>query len=151
MFLAGCSKSDRELMNGKWSVQEVKANGETMFTTDKATQAKVVDRFVSQQMAQMPPEAQAQAAMMKEMFAKQMDVIGKTTIEIKEDGSFISTRYEGEKAVESKGKMTLDEKKKEVTMKSDTEEKFKYELKDDSMKLSSVTGNDKLELTFKRK
>jgi len=151
LFLAGCSKSDRELMNGTWTVQEIKANGETMFSNDKAEQSKVIDRFVEKQMAQLPPEAQAQAAMMKEMFAKQMASVGKTTIEIKADGSFISTRFTEDKPIETNGKVTINEEKKEVSMKSETDEKFKYEMKDDVMKLTSIEGDEKLELTFKRK
>jgi hypothetical protein len=152
LFLAGCSKSDRELMNGTWSVQEIKANGETMFTLDKAEQSKVIDGFVKKQMAGLPPEAQAQSAMMKEMFAKQMASVGKTTIEIKEDGSFISTQYDQETPSKVTGKITINEEKKEVNMKSDNDQNFKYEMKDDIMKLTSVEeGGEKLELTFKRK
>jgi|GEM_PF-2078433 len=151
LFLAGCSKSDRELMNGTWSVQEIKADGEMMFSTDKAEQSKVIDRLLKKQMAMLPPEAQNNSGMMKDLYTKQLASVGKTTVEIKEDGSFVSTQYDQETPSKVNGKITINEEKKEVNMKSDNDQNFKYEMKDDIMKLTSVGGDQKLELTFKRK
>ena len=150
LLLAGCAKSDREMMNGVWSIQEMKANGELVYAAEKGSQDKIVDRIVSEQMASLPPEAQGQAQMMKDMMYKQLAVVSKTTLEVKEDGKFVATRYDGDTPIETKGTLTIDEKKKEFSMKGEKEEKFKYEIKDGELKLTS-NENGKLELTFKPK
>lgn len=149
--LTACQKTDREQLNGTWLISEIRANGELMFTTDKAGQQKIIDRVISQQMAQLPPEAQGQEEMMRKLFTTQMAVSSKTTLEFKEDNSFVSIRYEGNSQVETTGKITLDEEKKEIRMKGDSDEEFTYQLKDNLLKLSADSDGEKIELSFRRK
>jgi hypothetical protein len=151
LFLAGCAKTDREQLNGKWGIQEIKAGGEIIYSPDKATQDKALDRIVQQQLAMAPPEAQGQAEMLKEMFRKNLEMVGKTTLEIKEDNSFKFSSYNGSNVEDTKGTLTIDEKKKEVNLKSEKEEKFSYTLKEDVLTLSRTEGGQKAELVFKRK
>ncbi|HLP55439.1 MAG TPA: copper resistance protein NlpE N-terminal domain-containing protein [Fluviicola sp.] len=151
LLFTACQKTDREQLNGTWLISEIKVNGQQMFTTDKAGQQKIIDRVIQQQMAQLPPEAQEQEAMMRKLFDSKMATSAKTTLEFKEDNTFISIRYEGTSQVETTGKITLDEEKKEIRMKGDSDEQFTYELKDDLLKLSDDIDGEKIELTFKRK
>jgi hypothetical protein len=151
LFLAGCAKTDREQLNGKWGIQEIKTGGEIIFSPDKAKQEKALDRIVQQQLAMAPPEAQSQAEMLKEMFRKNLEMVGKTTLEIKEDNSFKFSSYNGADVNDTKGTLTIDEKKKEINLKSEKEEKFSYTLKEDVLTLSRTEGEQKTELVFKKK
>ncbi|MDH4474807.1 MAG: copper resistance protein NlpE N-terminal domain-containing protein [Fluviicola sp.] len=146
-----CQKTDQELLTGMWKINEIKANGEMMFSTDKAEQGKIIDRVIVAQMEQLPPEAQNQEAMMRKLFSQQMTTSAKTTLEFKEDNTFVSIRYEGSREVKTNGRITLDEEKKEITMKSDSDEHFTYQLTDDLLKLSGDSDGEKIELSFKRK
>ena len=151
LALAGCQKTDRELLAGKWTINEIKAHGETMFSTDKTEQGKIIDRVIATQMVQLPPEAQDQEAMMRKLFSQQMATSAKTTLEFKEDDTFVSIRYEGNREVKTTGRITLDEAQKEINMKSDSDEHFTYTLKDDLLKLSGDSDGENIELSFKRK
>src|SRR3990167_7424487 len=174
MFLVftACQKTDREKLNGMWLISEIRVNGEQMFSTEKAEQQKIIDRVINEQMAQLPPEAQGQEAMMRNLFSRQMAISAKTTLEFKEDGTFVSIRYNGSKStiffefkrgtfvsiryngssqVETTGQITLDEAKKEIKMKSDSDEQFTYELKEELLKLSNYSDGEKIELSFRRK
>jgi hypothetical protein len=151
LFLVGCAKSDRDLLNGKWGIHEISANGEKMYTANKAEQGKIVDDLIKKQMAQLPQEMQAQSQMMKDMMMKQMEAMGKTTIEIKEDGTYIATSPKMEGTEETKGKITIDEKKKELSMKSEGEnETVKYEFKDDMLIFKITKGAESAQMTFKK-
>ncbi|ASS47863.1 MAG: hypothetical protein A3D31_18445 [Candidatus Fluviicola riflensis] len=153
MFLVftACQKTDREKLNGMWLISEIRVNGEQMFSTEKAEQQKIIDRVINEQMAQLPPEAQGQEAMMRNLFSRQMAISAKTTLEFKEDGTFVSIRYNGSSQVETTGQITLDEAKKEIKMKSDSDEQFTYELKEELLKLSNYSDGEKIELSFRRK
>ena len=151
LVLTACEKTDREKLNGTWLISEIKANGEYMFSTDKNVQQKIIDRVITEQMAQLPPEAQNQETMMRKLFSKQMATSAKTTLRFKRDDTFVSIRYEGNSEVKTTGKITIDEPKKEIRMKSDINEQFTYELKDDLLKLSGGSEGTKIELSFKRK
>lgn len=151
LVLTGCQKTDQELLTGMWKINEIKANGEMMFSTDKSEQGKIIDRVIVAQMAQLPPEAQGQEAMMRKLFSQQMAISAKTTLEFKEDNSFVSIRYEGSREVKTNGRITLDEEKKEISMKSETDEQFTYQITDDLLKLTGDSDGEKIELSFKRK
>lgn len=140
-------------MNGTWAIEEIKAGGEIIYSPDKAKQEKAIDRIIKQQLAMAPPEAQGQAEMMKEIFRKQFEMVAKTTLNIKEDNNFSFSSYNGSSVEETKGTLTTDEKKKEVTLKSDKPEPevFKYTLKDDMLTLSQEENGQKAELVFKRR
>lgn len=151
LMLTACEKTDREKLKGTWLISEIKADGEYMFSTDKAEQQKIIDRVIAEQMAQLPPEARDQESMMRRLFSRQMTTSAKTTLEFKKNDTFASIRYEGNSKVETNGKITVDEVKKEIRMKSDINEHFTYELKDDLLKLSGGSDGEKIELSFKRK
>ncbi len=151
LVLTACQKTDREQLNGTWLISEINVNGEQMFSTDKTAQQKIIDRVIAEQMAQLPPEAQDQEVMMRKLFGRQMATSAKTTLEFKEDETFVSIRYDGSSQVETTGRITLDETKKEIRMKGDADEQFTYELKDELLKLSDESGSDKIELSFRRK
>src|SRR3989338_7743552 len=153
MFLVftACQKTDRDKLNGMWLFSEISVNGEQMFSTEKAEQQKIIDRVINEQMAQLPPEARGQEAMMRNLFSRQMAISSKTTLEFKEDGTFVSIRYNGSSQVETTGQITLDEAKKEIKMKSDSDEQFTYELKEELLKLSNYSDGEKIELSFRRK
>src|SRR3989338_11588305 len=150
MFLVftACQKTDREKLNGMWLISEIRVNGEQMFSTEKAEQQKIIDRVINEQMAQLPPEAQGQEAMMRNLFSRQMAISAKTTLEFKEDGTFVSIRYNGSSQAETTGQITLDEAKKEIKMKRDTDEQFTYELKEELLKISNYSDGAKIELSF---
>src|SRR3989338_1641557 len=153
MFLVftACQKTDLEKLNGMWLISEIRVNGEQMFSTEKAEQQKIIDRVINEQIAQLPPEAQGQEAMMRKLLSRQMAISAKTTLEFKEDGTFVSIRYNGSSQVETPGQITLDEAKKEIKMKSDSDEQFTYELKEELLKLSNYSDGEKIELSFRRK
>lgn len=149
--LAACQKTDREKLKGTWLISEIKVDEEYMFSTDKDQQQKIIDRVIAEQMVQLPPEAQNQEAMMRKLFSRQMTTSAKTTLQFKKNDTFVSIRYEGNNKVKTTGKITIDEAKKEIRMKSDINEYFTYELKDDLLKLSGGSEGEKIELSFQRK
>jgi len=151
LFLAGCAKSDRDLLNGKWAIQEISANGEKLFATDKGEQAKIVDKLINKQMAQLPAEMQAQATMMREMMLRQMESMGKMTLEFKADGSYVASTAKMDGMQDTKGKLTFDEKKKELTLKSPQEtQNLKYEFKEDQLILKITQNGETAQMIFKR-
>jgi hypothetical protein len=153
LFLAGCSKSDRELITGKWAIESIKTNGEFLYSGTKAEQEKVIDRIVRQQMEMVAPEAQTgeQAAMLRKVYSQHIAQLGKMVLDIKADDSFIFSSYNGSEIAESKGTLKIDEEKKELYLKSTIDEKFTYTLKDNSLTLDAKEGQGSTQLIFKRK
>jgi hypothetical protein len=134
LFIAGCSKSDRESINGTWSFYELKGqDGKTMYSADKAEQKKITDKMVKEQLA-MYAGAGIDEKMIRETFQKQFEAIGKVTFTFDNKGTVKVAGNGADKSGDTESKFTMDEKKKEVTIKSDEREmKYTYAFKDDKL------------------
>jgi len=139
MFLAGCSKSDRETINGTWTFYELKGpDGKMMYSADKAEQKKITDETVKEQLPMMAAAGYDEAKF-RDMIAKQFTAIGKTTFTFDEKGTVkTGGAPNAEKAPESK--FTLDEKKKTITIKAKEGEelKYTYTFKDDKLTMKGA-------------
>lgn len=145
LLLAGCS-GDSESAVGNWEVREMKIDGQMMYSDEK----KELDRLFEDYRAEKDPErtfTREQVAVLRDVFDREMDMIARMTLEIKDDGSFVSVRYQGTTPVETKGTLEFNEEKGEVTMKSDVDEKLEYVLDDDELTFK----NKQAEVTYKRK
>ena len=145
LLLAGCS-GDSDNAVGNWEVREMKVGGRMMYSDEK----KELDRLFADYRAEKDPDrtfTKQQVTVLRDVFDREMDMVSRMTLEIKEDGSFVSVRYQGTTPVETKGKLVFDEKKGEVTMKSDIDEKLEYILDDDELTFK----NSEAEVTYKRK
>ena len=145
LILAGCS-GDSDNAVGNWEVREMKVGGRMMYSDEK----KELDRLFADYRAEKDPDrtfTAEQVRVLRDVFDREMDMVSRMTLEIKEDGSFVSVRYQGTTPVETKGKLVFDEEKGEVTMKSDIDEKLEYILDDDELTFK----NSEAEVTYKRK
>jgi len=134
LFIVGCSKSDREAINGTWSFYELKGqDGKAMYSSDKEEQKKITDKMVKEQLA-MYAGAGIDEKMIRETFQKQFDAIGKVTFTFDDKGKVKVAGNGADKSGDTESKFTMDEKKKEVVIKSeDREMKYTYTFKDDKL------------------
>lgn len=145
LMLAGCS-GDSDNAVGSWEVREMKVDGRMMYSDEP----KELDRMFEDYRAEKDPErtyTKEQLKVLREVFDREMDMIARMTLEIRDDGSFVSLRYQGTTPVETKGKLVFDEKKGEVTMKTDVDEKLEYVLDGDELTFK----NEQAEVAYKRK
>jgi hypothetical protein len=151
-FLAGCTKTDRDLINGKWTIESVKTNGEFLYTTNKAEQKKALDRIVQKQMEMVAPGAKTaeQEDVLRKVYQQHIAQLGKMTLEIKTDDSFIFNSYNGTSMNATKGTLQFDEGKKELHLKSNVDEQFSYRLEENTLTLEAKEGGGSTQLIFKR-
>jgi len=151
-ILTGCSKSDRDLINGKWTIHSISTNGETLFTKDKAGQKKAVDRIVEKQMNMMASDARTpeQEEMLRKVYEGHMKELGKMTLEIKKDDSFIFNSYNGSSLQATNGTLQFDADKHILRLKSNVDEKFTYIVSSDELILEASEGDGSTKLTFRR-
>lgn len=145
LLLAGCS-GDSDNAVGNWQVREMKVGGRMMYSDEQ----KELDRLFEDYRAEKDPErtlTREQVVVLRDVFDREMDMISRMTLDIMDDGSFVSLRYQGTTPVETKGKLAFDEEKGEVTMKSDIDEKLEYVLDGDVL----MFKNSDAEVTYKRK
>jgi hypothetical protein len=152
LLLMGCTKTDRDLINGKWSIASVKTNGEFLYTTDKAEQKKALDRIVEKQMEMVAPGAKTpeQEDVLRKVYEQHIAQLGKMTIEIKPDNSFVFNSYNGTRMDATKGTLQFDEEKKELRLKSSVDERFVYALEGNTLTLEAKEGGGSTQLIFKR-
>lgn len=140
LFLAGCAKSDREMLNGTWSFHELKGqDGKVMFSTDKAKQKELTDEMVKDQLA-MYAGAGVDEKMLRDMAAKQFEAMEKMTFTFDEKGvAKVETNGE-DKTRDTESKFTMDDKKKEIVIKSDDREmKYTYAFDGDKVTMKGKT------------
>jgi hypothetical protein len=145
LMLAGCS-GDSDNAVGNWEIREMKIGGRMMYSDEK----KELDRLFVDYRTEKDPNltfTTEQVTVLREVFDREMDMVSRMTMDIKDDGSFVSVRYQGTTPVETKGKLVFDEEKGEVTMKSDIDEKLEYVLDGDELTFK----NSEAEVTYKRK
>lgn len=151
LLLTACTKTDRDLINGKWTLQEVAANGQKIYTADKKEQQQIVDNIIREQMAMIPDEMKEDNSIIRSTMLKQMEMMGKTTLQINSDDSYVGTSPGMDGMNETKGKIAMDLNKKELSMISGSEtEVVSYELSDDKLVLTSAHDGETAKMTFKR-
>lgn len=152
LTVAGCSKNDRELINGKWTITSIGNNGEVLYTTDKSAQEKIVDRIVEKQMKTVAEGAQTseQKEILYKVYEQHMKELGKMTLVIKEDDSFVFNSYNGSGMEATNGTLTFDEDRHLLQLKSNIDEKFTYRVTENELILVANEGGGSTKLTFKR-
>lgn len=146
VLLASCSKSDKELLKGDWTMFEMEKDGKMMMSADPAKQAKIWEDLWNEQKAFME-----QMGMTKETFMdnakKQMSEMGKTTFTFDEKGK-VTVKGSTPNEENTASDYTLNEEKKELTIKDNGKEQvYSYSFEDDKITLKQ----DKDKLVFKRK
>ena len=149
LFLVGCAKSDREMLNGTWSFHELKGrDGKVMFSTDKAKQKELTDEMVKDQLA-MYAGAGIDEKTLRDMATKQFAAMEKMTFTFDEKGvAKVETNDKENKERDTESKFTMDDKKKEIVIKSEDRE-MKYTYKFDGDKVTMKGESEEFTLVKK--
>lgn len=144
VFLSACSKSDKEMIKGEWTMSEMEKDGKLVMSADAKKQKELLDEAWKEQGPLME-----QMGMTRDIFDQNMQ----TQFKAMSETIFIFTE-KGKVDIKAKGKtsdssdFTLNEEKKQITIKDkEKEEVYTYEFKDDLMTLTQK----KDKLVFKRK
>lgn len=150
VLLTACSPTEREQLNGKWKVSEIHMGKDLIYSTDPAEREKIVDRVIAEQKAKLPESAWGELEMMRKFFREKLENSGQTTLTIKEDNSYVSKTFGAGNPLTEKGKLTFDEKKKTLTLKSSSVQKFSYSFEKDKLMLTTNENGRALKLEFSR-
>lgn len=124
-LVTGCSKNDRQMMNGVWTLKEVYSNGRALYSADEKRQRHITDSIIALDRMMAPPDGQsADGSDARRMFEQESKMRSALQLEFSPDRTFRtrSRTYEGKLVIE-RGKTTVDEKKEEIVFRSDVESK----------------------------
>lgn len=150
VLLTACSRTDREQLNGKWKVREIYMGKDLIYSNDPVQREKIVERVIAEQKAKLPESAWGELDMMRDFFRKKLKTSGQTTLIIKEDNTYVSKTYGAGSPLTEKGKLSIDEKKKTVTLKSSSVQNFHYTIEKDKLFLETDENGQSLKLEFSR-
>lgn len=145
--LTSCSKTDKELLVGKWGIQNMKSKGEIMTSVDKKDHGKIVDKIWKEQ-GPIYSQMGISKDEIKKNVAKQAEQLGKVTFSFDENGNVTISANNG-KDKEEKAKYTINEKKKEISIEQKQQNKLTYTYTISDEQLIMKQKQD--ELTFVRK
>lgn len=147
MVLMGCSKSDKELLSGTWSIRELKKDGVIAMSVDPKEQQKVIDKTWKEQ-----GEVLQQMGMDKATVAKniqlEVEKLSHITFTFGENGKVKVASNDG-KAKATFSDYKMDEEKKQLTIRQSKEDQlvYTYTITDELL----VLKQKKDEISFKRK
>lgn len=150
ILLTSCGPTDREQLNGKWKINEIHLGKDLVYCKDAARREKIVERVIAEQKASLPEEAWGELDMMRDFFREKLKKTGETTLIIRPDNTFTSQTIGPGDPIKDKGKLTLDEEKKELVLIRLTDELFKYELENNKLTLVTKENGKELKLEFRR-
>ncbi len=137
------------MLNGTWSFHELKGrDGKVMFSTDKAKQKELTDEMVKDQLA-MYAGAGIDEKTLRDMATKQFAAMEKMTFTFDEKGvAKVETNDKENKERDTESKFTMDDKKKEIVIKSEDRE-MKYTYKFDGDKVTMKGESEEFTLVKK--
>lgn len=147
MVLMGCSKSDKELLSGTWSIRELKKDGVLAMSVDPKEQQKVIDKTWKEQGEVLKQMGIDKATVAKNIQAE-VQKLARITFTFGDNGKVkVSSHDKDAKATFSAYKM--DEEKKQLTIEQSKEEKlvYTYTISDDKL----ILKQKKDEILFQRK
>ena len=150
VLLASCSKTDKELLVGKWGIQHVKSDGQIMTSVDKKDHKKIVEKIWKEQ-GPMLSQMGISKDVIEKNVAEESKKLAKVTFSFGEDGNVTIAANDG-KIKDEKAKYTIDEKKKEISIEQKAmpgakKQVYTYTIDDEQL----IMKQKKDELTFMRK
>lgn len=151
LLTGACKPGDRSLMNGTWSIAEVRIDGQIVFSDDEAVMTRVIDSMLSVRPELTNGFFGNSKEEVRERVQREMRKMGEMKLEIKKDRSYeFSAMIFGDKQVET-GTTVTDESKKELLMKGKNVNAFTYEVSGSRLKLINKRRSlSNRELIFKR-
>lgn len=142
ILLSACSKPDNEAIIGKWKFSRMEQNKVVLLSTDKAEEKKIVDRFVKQNKDLFKTTKMTESKFRKNVQAEISNMLN-VYFEFKTDSTILVENNHPNVRSTDTWKYTVNEKKKEMTVKETSREiVYKYELEDG--KLTLKTANEKI-------
>jgi hypothetical protein len=147
MVLMGCSKSDKELLSGTWSIQQLKKDGVLAMSVDPKEQQKVIDKTWKEQGKVLQQMGIDKATVAKNIQAE-VTKLAHITFTFGDNGKVKVSSHE-KNAKDTFSAYHMDEDKKQLTIEQSKEDKlvYTYTITDKML----VLKQKKDEISFKRK
>jgi hypothetical protein len=144
VFVAlSCTKSDSELLVGKWQFSRISSNGQVMVSDNPKEQKVIIDRAVKEMKKKLSLMNMTEATYRKAM-KEDIDLMLKVTFEFKNDSTLIVSNNITQKLNESRWTYKINPTNKELTI--DEEMRtivYTYQIKDKRLIISEK--KDKIE------
>lgn len=145
-----CAPGDRTLMNGVWTLSELRVNGRLEYASDLDKRVRIADSLFQNDKQYISEADGITEKYLRERINRRINQAGQITLEIRKDKTYTMTRTYYGQTQTLEGTTITDESKKELYMNGDVPKVYVYEVNAKELKLMEKGDYQNRQVIFRR-
>lgn len=145
-----CAPGDRTLMNGEWTLSELRVNGRLEYASDPDKRSRIADSLFHNDKQYISEADGITEKYLRERIDRRINQAGQITLEIRKDKTYTMTRTYYGQTQTLEGTTITDESKKELYMNGDVPKVYIYEVNAKELKLIEKGDYQNRQVIFRR-